>query len=302
MTTTVLVAGATGMLGNRIATQLIDQNDTDVRLLLRESVPSDPGKAAIVRTLTDRGATVAVGDVTDPSSLSAATQGVDTVVSALQGGETVIVDGQVALAEAAADRGVRRFLASDFAIDLFAATEVGPQFEVRRRAAAEIEALPIEVVHVLNGAFMDGMLDPTQPGLLDVANGTVMLWGTGDEPFDVTTVEDTAKFAARVATDPEDRSGIRYVSGSRTTWNEVIAETEKLTGRTFTRNVVGNADSLREIVAQAEDPWSVVMQWYVLSMLTTPPFPTTENDRYPDARPTTVHGYLAGVHPAMKQV
>lgn len=223
-------------------------------------------------------------------------------MSALQGGETVIVDGQIALAEAAADRGVRRFLASDFAIDLFAAAEVRPQFEVRRRAAAEIEALPMEVVHVLNGAFMDGMLDPTQPGLLDVSNGTVMLWGTGDEPFDVTTVDDTAKFAARVATDPEDRSGIRYVSGSRTTWNEVIAETEKLTGRTFTRNVVGNVDSLREIVAQAEDPWSVVMQWYVLAMLTTPPFPTTENDRYPDARPTTVHDYLAGVHPAMKQV
>lgn len=301
MTTTVLVAGATGMLGNRIASHLIDQSGTDVRLLLRESVPPDPGKAALVRALTDRGATVAVGDVTDPASLAVATEGVDTVVSALQGGEAIIVDGQVALARAAAARGVRRFLTSDFAIDLFAATEVGPQLEVRRRAAAEIDILPMEVVHVLNGAFMDGMLDPTRPGLLDVGDGTVMLWGTGDEPFDVTTVEDTARFAARVATDPEDRSGVRYVSGSRTTWNEVIAETEKLTGRTLTRNVVGDADSLRETVARAEDPWSVVMQWYVLAMLTTPPFPTTENDRYPDVRPTTMHDYLAGAHAAMKQ-
>lgn len=289
------------MLGNRVVAHLIDHNDTDVRLLLRESVPSDPGKAAIVRALTDRGATIVVGDVTDASSLAAATRGVDTVVSALQGGEAIIVDGQVALAKAAADRGVRRFLTSDFAIDLFAATEVGPQFEVRRRAAAEIDPLPMEVVHVLNGAFLDGMLDPTRPGLLNVGDGAVMLWGTGDEPFDATTVDDTARFAARVATDPEDRSGVRYVSGSRTTWNEVIAETEKLTGRTFTRNVVGDADSLRDIVAHAEDPWSVVMQWYVLAMLTTPPFPATENDRYPDARPTTVHNYLASAQAAMKQ-
>jgi len=300
MTNTVLVAGASGMLGNRVAAHLLDQSDADVRLLLRESVPSDPGKAVTIRALTDRGAVV-VGDVTDPSSLADATEGVDTVVSALQGGEAVLVNGQVALATAAADRGVRRFLASDFAIDLFAATEVGPQFEVRRRAAAAIDALPMEVVHVLNGVFMDGMLDPAQPGLLDVGTGTVMLWGSGDEPFDATTVKDTARFTARVATDPEDRSGVRYVSGSRTSWNEVIALTEKLTGRTFTRNVVGDAHSLRQVVAQAEDPWSVVMQWYALAMLTTPPFPTTENDRYPDARPTTVQDYLADAHAALEQ-
>jgi uncharacterized protein YbjT (DUF2867 family) len=299
MTTTVLVAGATGMLGSRIATHLLNQDDTAVRLLLRERVPSDAGKAATVQALIDRGATVAVGDVTDPGSLATATEGVDTVLSALQGGEAIIVDGQVALAEAAAANGVRRFLTSDFAIDLFAATEVGPQFEVRRRADAAIDALPMEVVHVLNGAFMDGMLDPTQPGLLDVSRSTVTLWGTGDEPFDVTTVEDTARFAARVATDPQDRSGIRYVSGSRTTWNEVIALTEELTGRVVTRTVVGDADSLRETVAQAEDPWSVVMPWYMLAMLTTPPFPTTENDRYPEVRPTTVQDYLATAHAAM---
>jgi len=75
MTTTVLVAGASGMLGNRVAAHLLDQSDTDVRLLLRESVPSDPGKAATIRALTDRGAVVVVGDVTDPSSLADATEG-----------------------------------------------------------------------------------------------------------------------------------------------------------------------------------------------------------------------------------
>ena len=128
MTTTVLVAGGTGMLGNQIATHLLDQSDVDVRLLLRAAVPPDPVKAQAIETLVNRGAGVVLGDVNDPPSLEAATAGVDVVVSALKGGPDIILDGQIALAQAAAGHGVRRFLPSDFAIDLFAAPEGAPQF------------------------------------------------------------------------------------------------------------------------------------------------------------------------------
>jgi uncharacterized protein YbjT (DUF2867 family) len=298
MTTTVLIAGATGMLGNQIATHLLAQDDVAVRLLLRTPAPSDPAKAKSVDALATRGAAVVLGDVADPASLLAATAGVDVVVSALQGGPEIIIDGQVALAHAAVSNGVRRFVPSDFAIDLFAAPEGAPQFDMRRTADEQIEALPLEVVHVLNGAFMDMMLDPSTPGLIDLTRDTVMLWGTGDEPFDLTTVDDTARFTARVATDPADLSGVRYLSGSRSTFNQIIAETEQLTGTTLTRTVLGSADDLRRITASADDPWSVVPQWYFLSMLTVPPFPRTENDRYPDAHPTTLHDYLTQAHHA----
>lgn len=194
---------------------------------------------------------------------------------------------------------MRRFLPSDFAIDLFTAPAGAPQFDLRRTAAEAIDALPIQVVHVLSGGFMDMMLDPAVPGLIDLSGGTVMLWGTGDEPFDLTTVEDTARFTARVATDPADVSGVRYLSGERTTFNTIIAETERLTGTTLTRNLLGSADDLRRITAGADDPWSVVPQWYVLSMLTVPPFPTNDNDRYPDANPTGLRDYLTQAHRAL---
>ncbi len=299
MVTNVLVAGATGMLGNRIAAHLLDQTDVSVGLLLRDAVPSDPDKAQAVDALVGRGATVVLGDVTDPSSLDAATAGVDVVVSALQGGPDIIVDGQVALAGAAARNGARRFLPSDFAIDLFSAPEGAPQFDMRRRADREIDALPLQVVHVLNGAFMDMMLDPGTAGLIDLAKGTVTLWGTGDEAFDLTTVDDTARFTAKVATDPADLSGVRYLSGSRASFNEIIAQTERLTGTTLTRNVLGSAADLRRITAAAADPWSFVAQWYFLSMLTVAPFSSNENDRYPDARPTSLRDYLVRAQRAL---
>lgn len=236
--------------------------------------------------------------MTDPASLDRATAGVDVVVSALQGAPAVIVDGQIALAESAVRNGVRRFVPSDFAIDLFAAPEGAPQFAMRRGADRAIDALPLQVVHVLNGGFMDMMLDPNTAGIIDLDKATAMVWGSGDERFNLTTVEDTARFTARLATDPADVSGVRYLSGAETTFNEIIAETERITGKPLTRNVLGSAEDLRRITADAPDPWSVVPQWYFLSMLTVPPFPTTDNDRYPDARPTGLRDYLVQAHRA----
>jgi hypothetical protein len=43
------------------------------------------------------------------------------------------------------------------------------------------------------------------------------------------------------------------------------------------------------------------MQWYLLSMLTVAPFPTTDNDRYPDLRPTGLHDYLVEAHRTRRQ-
>lgn len=299
MTRTVLLAGATGMLGNRIATHLLDPPEVAVRLLLRETARADPDKARAIDALVARGAVVVLGDVTDPASLDPATGGVDVVVSALQGGPDIIVDGQVALARSAARQGVRRFLPSDFAIDLFSAPQGAPQFDMRRRADSAIDALPLEVVHVLNGAFMDMMLDPRTAAVVGLDKGTATLRGTGDEAFNLTTVEDTARFTARVATDPADVSGVRYLSGAEATFNTIITETERIVGTTLTRNVLGGADDLRRIIAAAEDSWSVVREWYFLSMLTVPPFPTTDNDRYPGAHPTGLHDYIVQAHRAL---
>lgn len=299
MTTTVLLAGATGMLGQRIAAHLLDQPDVAVRLLVRASARPDPAKAQTVDTLVARGAVVVAGDVTDPASLDAATAGADVVVSTLQGGPEVIIDGQVALARSAVRNGVRRFLPSDFAIDLFSAPEGAPQFDMRRRADSAIDALSLKVVHVLSGAFMDMMLDPGTAAVVDLDKRTATLWGTGDEPFNLTTVEDTARFTAKVATDPADLSGVLYLSGAQTTFNAIITETERIAHTTLSRNVLGSADDLRRIIARAGDPWSVVAEWYFLSMLTVPPFPTTDNDRYPDARPTGLHDYLVQAHRAL---
>ncbi len=290
--TTVLVAGASGRLGGLIAGHLLDQDGAVVRLLVRESAQADPGKARKLDGLVARGASIVTGDVSDPESLDRATRGVDVVISALQGGADVIVDGQIALAQAAVRNGVRRFFPSDFALDLFAAPDGAPQFDLRKAADAAIDALPLEVVHVLNGAFMDMMLDPNRAGIVNLQTNKARLWGTGDEPFNLTTADDTARFTARLATDPSDVSGVRIVSGAETTFNTIIAEAERLTSTKMTVQVLGDADDLRRIIAEADHASSVVREWYFLSMITAPPFAATDNDRYPDLQLTKLDDYL----------
>jgi len=294
MNTSVLVVGATGNLGSRIAHCLVEGGQADLRLLVRSLKPSDRRKKEILGELVARGADLVEGDLTSPETLALALAGVDVVVSAVQGGRDVIVNGQVALAEAAASAGVRRFIPSDFALDLWKAPQGAPMFALRREADAAIEATGLEVVHVLNGAFMDMMIDPNTAGVVDLVSGTGQFYGDGSDEFDLTLVADVAQFTARIAVDATAAPGVYTLSGQRSSFEDVIATVERVTGRTLTRVARGTADDLVTTISAAPSPWAVMGEWYNLSMITTPPFAETSNDRYPDVHPTDLETYLRG--------
>jgi uncharacterized protein YbjT (DUF2867 family) len=87
-----------------------------VRALVRES-HADGGDA--LRELVDaRKLSLVVGDLNDVAVLAEHLHGADVVVSAVQGGREVIVDGQINLLRAAAAAGVSRMIPSDFSVDL----------------------------------------------------------------------------------------------------------------------------------------------------------------------------------------
>ena len=290
---TVLVAGGTGMLGGRIAAHLLEEPGIQLRLLLRPGTLQDPTKGPALEPLLRGGATTAEGELSDATSLEAATDGVDVVVSAVQGGREVIVDGQIALAEAASRSGVRRILPSDYALDLFKATPgEHANFDLRREADEVIAGTGLEHVHVLNGAFMDGFLGP-YGGLFDHDAHTASYWGAGEEAFDATSVEDTARYTARAALDPGLSSGKFAVAAQQLTFGAVVDAVEEATGHTYTRHSLGSAADLRtKITAACEAGASstdVVMQVYLLYMLTgQTALEDLQNDRYPDIHPQTL--------------
>jgi uncharacterized protein YbjT (DUF2867 family) len=285
MTQKVLLVGATGMFGSRIAHHLLDNTDADLRILVRAADATEKKKA--ISDLLDRGVEVVEGDLSDIASLDRATQSVDVIISAVQGGPDVIAEGQVALAEAGKRNGVRRILPSDYGLDLFKATPgEHMMFDIRRIADEKIASLGLEQVNVLQGAFMDMF----RPGGGTISNdGVVGYWGDGTALIDVTSVDDTARMVARVALDPDVPAGKFAFAGDRISILDAAATVEKLTGKKFKRNSVGTEADLRKAHAAAlkdkANPFGAVMLAYQLYMLTGQTALTDlQNGHYPEVK------------------
>lgn len=190
----VVLAGATGDLGGRIATAL-GRRGVAVRALVRPGTP-----AATRARLEAAGAVVRAVDHDDAAALRDACAGAGCVVSALNGLEPVILGTQGRLLDAAVAAGVARFVPSDYALD-FTRTRPGDNrnLDLRRRFMARVDAAPIRATSVLNGAFTDLLAGPA-PIILH-ARRRVLYWGSADQAFDFTARDDVAAYVADVALD-----------------------------------------------------------------------------------------------------
>ncbi len=290
MTQTVLLAGATGMLGSHIARHLLTQPNARVRLLVRDRNLAN--RNATLAPFLDSGAEIVEGDLANSSSLDRATQNVDVIVSAVQGGPDVIIGGQVALAEAGKRNGVRRILPSDFALDLFKATPgEHPLFDMRSQADTRIAEIGLEQINVLQGAFMDMFLPGK--GAVDLDAGTVSFFGDGDRPIEVTSVDDTARMVARVALDREAPAGKFAFAGDRISFREAGRIIAEKTGQLIRPVSLGSEADLRAAMAAA-DPQKKVMFAYLLYMTNgQTALSKLQNDRYPDMQFESFAGFAA---------
>jgi uncharacterized protein YbjT (DUF2867 family) len=281
---TILLVGSTGMLGSRIAHHLLNEPATKLRLLTRKS--GNDGKTPVLQSMLNRGAEIVVGDLTDAASLNRVTEGVDVIVSAVQGNSDVIVGGQVALAEAAQRNGVRRILPSDFGLDLFKATPgEHPAFNARATADTKIATLGMEHIHVLQGAFMS-MLAPGSP-LIDYDKGFITFWGEGTHPIEMTTIDDTARMTARIALDRSVSSGKFAFCGDKLSFQQAADIAEEKIGKPFARHSLGTESDLRAALAEKmkSDPAQAVMLAYQLYMLNgQTKLDNLQSDRYPDIK------------------
>ena len=276
----------------------MDQPEVRVRLLVRGG---EAKKRAVLDPLLTRDAEIIEGDLANRASLERATRGVDAIVSAVQGGPEVIIDGQVALAEVGKRNGVRRILPSDYALDLFKATPgEHMMFDLRKMAAERIAASGIEHIHVLQGAFME-MFGPGM-GTVDCDAGVVTFWGDGTQVIETTSVEDTARMIARVAVDQTVKSGKFAIAGDRVSILDAAQTIEAQTGRRFERRSNGSEAALRVAMTEASrdkaDPFKAVILAYQLYMLTgQTALSDLQNDRYPDLELESFAQFTARTQP-----
>ena len=289
----VLVAGVTGMLGGKLAAAVRARGGLRVRGLVR----SGDGKSEVRQKLLADGVELVEGDLSDPLSLNRACQGVDAVVSTVQGGPDIILDGQRRLLEAALANGVRRFVPSDYSVNYLGLDEGdNDNLLLRKQMAQTVIASGIGYTLVLNGAFTEVVFGPFLK-LFDFPGKSFHLWGDGDTPFETTTTDDTARYLAEALTDPAmDRASLR-IAGTVLTMNELHSSYEKASGKTLRLERLGSVEDLKSSIDSRRMAGRPLMEYiadqYVYCMVSGKGrLDALDNDRYPGIRPETVDQFI----------
>ena len=223
--TSIVLAGATGNLGGRIATAILKRG-ANVKALVRHN--SDPGR---VEALRKRGAAIAEVDFNSVSELTAACRGGSCVISALCGLRDVIVEAQTLLLDAAIKAGVPRFIPSDYSIDF---TKLPPgtnrNLDLRREFHERLDKAPIAATSILNGMFTD-LLTGEAPFILFKIK-RVVSWEDADQQMDLTTIDDTAEFTAAAALDSSTPRFLR-IAGDQISARGLVEVVSEVTGEKF---------------------------------------------------------------------
>jgi len=221
----IVLAGATGDLGGRIATAL-GRRQVNFRALVRSGT-----SAGMRGSLEAAGATIIEVDYDNDDALKAACADASCVVSALNGLQPVIIGMQGKLLDAALAVGVPRFIPSDYSLD-FTKTRRGDNrnLDLRRMFMVKIDAAPIRATSVLNGAFAD-LLTGQAPIVLHKRR-KILYWGNADQPFDFTTKDDVANYVAEVAHDETAPRFLR-IAGASVSPRQLAEIMTELTCETF---------------------------------------------------------------------
>ncbi len=212
---TILVAGATGDLGGRIAKALLGK-DADVRAVVRAS--SDPTKVKALETL---GVAVFTVNMDNVDALAAVCKGADCVVSALSGFRNTVIDTQRVLLDAAVAAGVPRFIPSDYSLDFTRFSDgENRNLDLRREFHTYLDKAPIAATSIFNGAFAE-LITGDMPLILFKQN-LILYWGDTDHRMSFTTMDDTAEFTVNAALDPATPRYLR-IAGDQLSPREIQA-------------------------------------------------------------------------------
>jgi uncharacterized protein YbjT (DUF2867 family) len=247
----ILVVGATGLLGGRIAAKLLAQGK-QVRILVRQDSPSEvmaqQGMATSAESLVQAGAQPVYGDLRDRASLDAACAGIETVVTtantALRDFNIEEVDrkGTQNLIDAARAAGVRHFIyTSAYGSDIhspnpFVAIKAACEQYLKDSGMTYTILNPHTFMEIWIGMVVGGPLRAQQP---------VTLVGKGDHAHSFVSIEDVANFAVAAVDHPAAANQSIAIGGPAShTWTEVVNTTSEVLGFPIPVQYVGFEDPL----------------------------------------------------------
>jgi len=265
---TILVAGATGLLGSTIC-QRLTASGKSVRALVRES--SDPVK---VKKLQSLGVETVQGDVRDRASLDKACQGISAVICTVssmpfsyQPGvndiQSTDLDGITSLIEAAQVNHVSQFIYTSFATN---ADIDFPLQNAKLEVEQKLKESGLDYTILRPSYFMEVWLSPAVG--FDPANAKAVIYGTGQNPISWISLQDVAQFAVASLDHPAAKNATLALGGPEAVCpSDVIRLFEHANGSSFELQFVPE-EALQAQQAAATDAmqqsFSGIMQYYAI--------------------------------------
>ncbi|RCV24251.1 hypothetical protein SEVIR_5G069000v4 [Setaria viridis] len=300
--TRILVIGGTGRLGRHIVAASARLGHPTAALV-RDTAPSDPAKAALLRSFRDAGVTLVKGDLYDHTSLVRPMKAADVVISAL--GTRQIADQTRLIAAIKDAGGVKRFLPSEFWTDVDHTAAVEPArstvYASKASVRRAVEAAGVPHTYVLCG-YLAGAALPSVGQVLSPAPPAdeAVVLGGGDTKVSYVAEEDVGAYTVRAAADPRAAGRMLYVKPPANTLshNELLSMWEKKTGRTFLRVYVAE-DAVLKMIREASHALGIALSIghaaYILgetNFKIEPSLGAAAGELYPDVEYTTVSEYL----------
>jgi uncharacterized protein YbjT (DUF2867 family) len=250
---TVLVVGATGVLGMEVCRQLAAAGKK-VKGLVRISSQKEK-----VNGLHELGVETVPGDMKDPQSLHRAFKNVDVIISTATSTisyregdsiETVDLAGQLNVAEAAGAAGVQRVVLISFP----PYPPMTPEFPLQSAKRAVENRLKSK-------NFTYTILQPTYlmeiwlgPALgFDYARARAIIYGEGKNKISWIAIKDVARFAVASIENPSARNAVIQLGGpDDLSVLDAVGIFEQESGRTFELQNVSD-EALRAQMAAAQD-------------------------------------------------
>lgn len=296
----VLLAGITGMMGDKIASAILDKGEMDLKAIVRPNSSSNGSKQQRLDEFKARGVVLVEGDLLDKPSLLKACEGVEAIVSAANASanDKIMVEGQTNLIEAAEAKGVKRMIPSDYSVD-YRKLDWGDNYnlDLRQKVFNILEQSNLSYTLILNGCFTEILFSPYLQ-VFDFEAGTFNYWGDGETVFDTTTTDDTAKYVAEAIADPEMANAALKIAGDVISMKQTLATYQQVTGKKLDVKHLGSVADLESWIEQkqqtASSPNEYLPQQYIYTMVSGKgKFDRLQNSRYPQIQPQTVQQYLA---------
>jgi len=237
----IIIAGATGNLGGKIATALLAKG-AEVRAIVRHETD-----AIKIKNLEEKGVLVFQVDTNNKSEISKHCAGADCMVSALAGLRETVIDAQKIFLDAAIEAGVPRFIPSDYSSDFTNLVEgQNRNLDFRREFHTYLDSQPIQATTIFNGPFMD--LLTTDMPLILFKKQRILCWGNPDQIVEFTTTYNVADFTAEVALDDNTPRFLR-IAGDRLSCNDFVKLLTEITNEKYKLFRPGGIGFLYTVIA-----------------------------------------------------